>query len=903
MQALAQANRGVGGRNHWQWIIKAWNDLERQLTPALPTMEKLTPAHKNYLHALHALIDITKDFENEKIKLSPEILYSRVEPVGEDRQVNRDIYLFHLYDVFPPGEHGKLCLKDKSHMRARIFSQEGRKLTLKFEGEIDYSDIPQRGSLVRAQNEEAFKAQHRAVGKLDKCQAKNEHLLRVLVDRLYQSYTADTTQPVEKLNMEQTMAFQKALTVPDMLLVLGPPGTGKTRTITEIARACGERHQRVLITSKTHRAVDNVLERLSTEHLTIVRVGHEDMISGSVRPMLIDYRARDLQKITLQRTEQLAHDMVGFSQGTAILDLWMQQLNKLIEALVEKERLNEQAVNQSQEREQQAVIPFKARLDEVYNWLGHLGGWIKQRQQFHLRLTGGLERLERKSQGSLFRFLFTLLTSGIRICTEQMQRSLENTQQRYRKTYQVKEEIEARIRQTLANDPGYQHWNEVIRDAGREYQHLKEDTHDLIARLSRTLTGLIPLEAVPLQEVRSLTAKNYWDRYQRTRHLLEQRSLLLNDWRNKLKKREEELYPELLQYADVIGATCIGVATSPHLNDVDFNLAIVDEAGQICLPDLLVPLVRAERAVLVGDHQQLPPFVDSEILPWLDTIRPQDWQGFGLTDDETDVTWVKELLTRSTFEQLFTSRTDSDHTERFAWQHRMPEVVARFASTHFYEDRLYTAKKDVYRDPLFRSPFAFVNVPKQPLAKGKKTFSGGNENAPGGRRSAHDPEELGGSGWYNEVEAQLIADIVAVYEGTGAKWVTIVPYRAQAELIRRLLKLRIGTEARKPTFDERVATVDSFQGGECQKVIYGFTRSNESGNIGFLKELRRLNVALTRPKEQLVLIGDVATLSLAKNQTAFRTLFCALQEHATYQGEFLSYEDFRQRLDAVRRQV
>jgi hypothetical protein len=179
--------------------------------------------------------------------------------------VNRDIYLFHLYDPFPPGEHGKLCLKDKSHIRARIFSQEGRKLTLKFEGEIDYSDIPQQGSLVRAQNEEAFKAQHRAVGKLDKCQAKNEHLLHVLVDRLYQSYTTDTTQPVEKLNIEQTKAFQKALTVPDML---------------------------------------------------------------------------------------------GFSQGTAILDLWMQQLNKLIEALVEKERLNEQAVNQNQEREQQAGTTY-----------------------------------------------------------------------------------------------------------------------------------------------------------------------------------------------------------------------------------------------------------------------------------------------------------------------------------------------------------------------------------------------------------------------------------------------------------------------------------------------------------------------------------------------------------------
>lgn len=643
-----------------------------------------------------------------------------------------------------------------------------------------------------------------------------------------------------------------------------------------------------------------MLERLTTENLVVIRIGHEDMISSSVRPMQIDYKAHDLQKITLQRTEQLAHEMLGFQQGKAILDLWIQQLNKLIETLGEKERLNKQTSIQIQERERLAVTPFKGQLNETYNWLNHLGQWIRQRQQFHLKLTGTLQHLEYTRQGSPLGFLFTPLTSGMRMYTQQIQKNLAKTQQRYSKTYQEKETIEGRIRQMLANDPDYQRLSSIIQDMNRTYASLKKDTFELIYKLTRTLTGLIPLEPVPLQEVQSSTAQNYRDRYQQTRSQLEQRALLLNEWRNELNKRKEELYPELLQYADVIGATCIGVATSRHLNDVDFDLAIVDEAGQICLPDLLVPLVRAERAVLVGDHQQLPPFVDSEILPWLDTIQPQDWQGFGLTDDEADIAWVKELLTKSTFEQLFTDKPDEHHAERFSWQHRMPEVVAQFASRHFYEDKLYTAKEDKQSDPLFRSPLAFVNVPKQPPAKGRKNFWGGNDNAPGGRNSAHDPEELGGSGWYNEVEAQLIVDIVAVYEDTGAEWVVIVPYKAQAELIRRLLKFHIGNEVQGKSFHERVATVDSFQGGECQKVIYGFTRSNRENKIGFLKEPRRLNVALTCPKEQLVLIGDASTLSRAQNE-AFRTLFNALQEHAIQQGDFLSYEDCRQRLDIIKR--
>ena len=119
-----------------------------------------------------------------------------------------------------------------------------------------------------------YRKQQDAVETLRTRESKNTYLLRALVEHVYQPYRPDTIrQDVDEdlglLTYEQFEAFQRALTVPDLLMVLGPPGTGKTRTITEIARYCGIRHKRVLKTSGTHKAVDNVLERMQEDLIVI----------------------------------------------------------------------------------------------------------------------------------------------------------------------------------------------------------------------------------------------------------------------------------------------------------------------------------------------------------------------------------------------------------------------------------------------------------------------------------------------------------------------------------------------------------------------------------------------------------------------------------------------------------
>jgi superfamily I DNA and/or RNA helicase len=111
-----------------------------------------------------------------------------------------------------------------------------------------------------------------------------------------------------------------------------------------------------------------------------------------------------------------------------------------------------------------------------------------------------------------------------------------------------------------------------------------------------------------------------------------------------------------------------------------------------------------------------------------------------------------------------------------------------------------------------------------------------------------------------------------------ADWAVIVPYRAQADLIGELLADLIGDGGRT---SDNVGTVDSFQGGERDLIVYGFTRSNDNGEIGFLRELRRINVAITRARQQLVLVGDTATLLRARDRgfaELMRTLVAYLRQ-------------------------
>jgi superfamily I DNA and/or RNA helicase len=293
-------------------------------------------------------------------------------------------------------------------------------------------------------------------------------------------------------------------------------------------------------------------------------------------------------------------------------------------------------------------------------------------------------------------------------------------------------------------------------------------------------------------------------------------------------------------------------------------LGIVDEAGQISVPDALVPLTRVRRGVLVGDDRQLPPFLDSAVADWAqDTGDPA----------------LLRLTSQSALEQL-RAGLPSSHVVQLTRQRRMPAEIADFISAAFYRGELLTEKEHRHTDPLFASPMAFVDTAALPDRLRRES---------GGRRA----EGRGRRGAFNTCEARLLARLAAFYHRRGSEWVVIVPYLAQRlEVVRHLTPL-VGDSQ---LADASVGSVDSYQGGEREVVLYGFTRSNREGRIGFLKELRRANVAFTRAKSQLVLTGDLSTL-LRADDPGFRALVEDLHQHLLDRGDLWDYQDVMAALD------
>jgi superfamily I DNA and/or RNA helicase len=200
-------------------------------------------------------------------------------------------------------------------------------------------------------------------------------------------------------------------------------------------------------------------------------------------------------------------------------------------------------------------------------------------------------------------------------------------------------------------------------------------------------------------------------------------------------------------------------------------------------------------------------------------------------------------------------------------QRRMPSVLSDFVSGAFYQDALGTVHPGSRPDPVFTSPFAVVDTSDQPENRRREK-----------RRTAS--EEWMQAGYVNYLEAEVIARIVAERIDAYEDWAVILPYRAQVIEVSHALARRLGGL----TTSGHVGTVDSFQGGERDLVVYGFTRSNRYGKIGFLSELRRINVAITRARRQLVVVGDMPFLCRAQD-AAFATLLRSLSDYVAVHGD------------------
>ena len=835
-----------GSSAFWPQISAEWSACQQDGT-AQQKPNDLASEHQAFLDTLDRLIDADEKISTEKADPSASFAYRAVKPTGEMRHGRHPYYEFELAGP-SPDEDTFVQVRGEPEQRGQVTRCTGRSAVVRFDQPVDWDRIPRQGQLDKTPNSVVYRKQREAVQVLREGMSRHPSLLPLLAGQRPAPARPAADEPAEPLDADQLKAYRMALGVQDLLLVLGPPGTGKTRTITQIARSTAlgmagiRAPARVLITSHTHRAVDNVLTRLPRE-LQAIRVGTEGRVTADGRPFLIDQQAAEIRTGILNRTSR---SLAAF-RDMPVAEQWARELADCLDRLTTAIAAQGPARAAFDAARRAAGGPAQARVDRILAQQARGEQALARNADRAGRLTRRLERVQSRTGWPVLGAAFRALAQRRerRLASERGKgRELNAAQQRRQAELAMAEqELDAATR-------GHPAVEEARAAADRAAQHRDECRGAALkaARVCRDIVGRVepvpadPENQDPERTERALATFHTW--LTGRLPVLADRAQLLAEWNEEVSGETEQLFPELIRYADVVAATCIGVASRPELSDVDFDLAILDEAGQIGVANALVPLVRARRAVLVGDHRQLPPFLDSEMAAW----------GEGIGDPV-----IKDLMAKSALEWLV-DKFPASNVISLTWQRRMPPAIADFISDSFYEGNLHTAISREHRDLLFRSPLAFVDTASLPPGERQETSGRGRER-------------WDQPGYTNTAEAELLTELAGHYHRQGREWAVIVPYKAQATQIMNAVTAFIG-DAQLARLN--VGTVDSFQGGERDVILYGFTRSNREGRVGFLDELRRANVAFSRARYQLVMVGDMGTLTDARDQR-FRDLARALR--------------------------
>ncbi len=327
-----------------------------------------------------------------------------------------------------------------------------------------------------------------------------------------------------------------------------------------------------------------------------------------------------------------------------------------------------------------------------------------------------------------------------------------------------------------------------------------------------------------------------------------------------LKSRATELEirinSELFGEARVIASTLVGSANR-LLDGQKFGTLFIDEAAQALEAACWIPLRRVTRVVLAGDHCQLPPTVKS-------------------------IAALKAGLGKTLMERIV--ETHPEAVTLLKIQYRMNDDIMRFSSNYFYGGQVESAPEVKYRSILdldtpitwidtaaFAAPAPSTSAPSAsvPSTSAPSTPTSRSTVVGGSAADTFREEFVGESfGRINKGEAELTLLALQYYFNKIGKQrllderidVGIIsPYRAQVQYLRRLLMKR---EFYKP-FRRAISvnTVDGFQGQERDIIVISLVRSNDDGQIGFLRDLRRMNVAITRARMKLIILGDKNTMT------------------------------------------
>lgn len=307
----------------------------------------------------------------------------------------------------------------------------------------------------------------------------------------------------------------------------------------------------------------------------------------------------------------------------------------------------------------------------------------------------------------------------------------------------------------------------------------------------------------------------------------------------RLKERATELElrinAQLFGEARVIACTLVGSANR-LLDGQKFGTLFIDEAAQALEAACWIPVRRVSRVILAGDHCQLPPTIKSFAA-------------------------MKAGLGKTLMERIVENKPET--VTLLKMQYRMNEEIMRFSSDWFYGNQVESAPEVKYRSILD------LDIPMTWIDTSQFDVPDDQERQDSSGKSIFREEFVGESfGRINKAEAELtLLALETYFKKIGKERIlderldvgVISPYLAQVQYLRRLFKKREFFKPYRSLIS--VNTVDGFQGQERDIILISLVRANDEGQIGFLRDLRRMNVAITRARMKLIILGDASTMT------------------------------------------
>lgn len=288
------------------------------------------------------------------------------------------------------------------------------------------------------------------------------------------------------------------------------------------------------------------------------------------------------------------------------------------------------------------------------------------------------------------------------------------------------------------------------------------------------------------------------DEFDERKRLKSELKLLKKD----IRKMQKDMYLHIFENSDVICGTFVGVLTE-NFKGVEFDYVIVDEAAQAIEPAIWSVSQLASNLVLAGDNFQLPPFVQS---------------------NKAIVLGLNKSILEMVMELNFP-------TQLLNVQYRMNHKIMSYSNTYFYNEKLMAFKTNEFwtvENDIFE-PIEFIDTAGCGFEEEKNEIS---------------------YGVFNPGEVMVLKNRLNELNTDSNSIGIISPYRLQVNEIQNELQ----------SLNKQINTIDSFQGQERDIILISLVRSNTQSEIGFLKDYRRMNVAMTRAKKKLIIIGDSSTI-------------------------------------------